>query len=354
MKNTYDSTISESPTSSSSLTSSTKLNNININDLDDNFKKINISLNDLILNNIYNSSKSLDIVGKYDLIYLFRETKKDIYLVGFLNMPTRSYYKVKSNDDIYKLNYYYKSREIKEHYNSNIYFYLDINLKYENLIRYFLNNSSFSDIISYYYKINNKTNMDNITLSDEIYTIMKESDEINIYTNYSKSLIKIYNCDNRYICQISYDKIEYNNRYDIIEDMPSDIDVLLLDFKLININDINYLQKNINNKLIDLLNTKNHFILTKLYEIDKTNEYLNCSIQNTNLIKELSEVGTFKAFENSVDILINTIYEQIPNTQNKSITQYNQINKLIYDKINNIILWSKITKYLLEFVDLDL
>ena len=101
MKNIYDSTISES---------SSKLNLINLNDLDGKFKKINISVDDF--NMITNLKKTLNIVGKYDLLYLFRDIK-DIYLAGFLNTPTRSYYKLKTNDDVYKINDYYTSRKIK-------------------------------------------------------------------------------------------------------------------------------------------------------------------------------------------------------------------------------------------------
>ena len=153
----------------SSISINSYTNIINFNDLE-NFQRINISLEDFNLLNKANSK--INIIGKYDSIYIFRENTKDIYLGGFLNMPSRSYYKIKSNNDICEINNYYSNRKEKDEYNSRMYFFLDINISYESLIRHFLNNSFNCDIITYYYRTNKKTELDNLTLSDNIYKFM--------------------------------------------------------------------------------------------------------------------------------------------------------------------------------------
>ena len=393
------STKSTKSTISTSISSSSK-NSSNKSDLNNNidldkylltdskFRKLNISVNDFNMFNKIKISHDIDIIGIYDnLLYIFK--LNDIYLTGFVNMPTRSFYKIKSLDELCLIYTFYNTRinninsnvnskNQEKVYDNNMLFLVDpsnnfINT-FESLIKYVIHNEN-CDVVKYYYNIKTQTNLDVITLYDELYNKIISDNEINFYSKYSQSLIKIINCDNTFLINIFFDKLYVRNRYDEINKIDkyisSDVNVCLQLLKLININDVNtichiYYNKNnifniFNRYFIDKLNVLNPYILNKIYEElindnlhdihnEKNFMYLKNIINNKNkvdiinkCIEDLEDKGVFRAFENSIDILIKTIYEhyninlKLDDKNDENHADYKKLDEVINDKVCQLI-----------------
>lgn len=170
-------------------------------------------------------------------------------------------------------------------------------------------------------------------------------DEINVYSKYSKSLIKIESHGGHYIADISYDPID-----DSPNNLPADVTSLFVNFPfmsiehILNMPSLTPVQIDICVLLLNNIDGVN--ILS-----DKLNEVIETSIDQ-DLIKyilgvqkrldidkqfnKLEKDGVFKAFENSVDILIKTVYEHCNNAEVGDDTRF-YIDELLKHKFNGII-----------------
>ena len=283
-------------------------------------------------------------------LYLWIEKKNNILLCATHNTPSKSWYKIKKESDIKILIDFYKSRE-KVYYNTHR-FYLNTSYDFNTLINYFkdspyIYNHIYLDERDESCKIDN----DKLTKLDiaNIYTLILKSNcsEFYLYSKYSNSKIRFENHNGFIICELNYNQIKLRNRYDPFDKfMPSDISLLMNQFELKSINDI------LNSEEIKIIEIDICVLLakdkknlsklkSKLLEIKKLQTEQVCEYIDTVIYRiksdetfiQIESDGIFKSFENSVDILIKTVFERF--NENKS-QDFTYINEILKYKVNNI------------------
>ena len=315
-----------------------------------NFNNYNL-ITDVIIPDIV---KLIGIIQQESLfdIFIWHETKHNIILCGLKNLPLKSWYKIKKESEIKLLLDFFKSRD-KVYYNTHR-FYINSNIDFISLINYvrdsdYINKNLFIDEKAEINKLD-ENKITPLDLSIQYTHILKSnSDEIYFYTKYSNSKIRFEHINGYIICELNYNHIKLRNRYDPFDKfMPFDISLLLHQFELKSIQDI--LNTNINNlnpSEIDICvllakDKKNLSKLkTKLLELKKdTNndikEYIDnviMRIKSDEIFLQIENDGVFRSFENSVDILMKTVYERF--TENKS-NDFVYINEILKYKVNNI------------------
>jgi hypothetical protein len=318
----------------------------------DNFIQINNKNNF-----IYSNQNIPDNVILYGILtltpydfYLWHETKNNIILIGLKNFPVKSWYKIKKESDIKLLQDYFKNRD-KIYYNIHR-FYLDTNIDFITLVNFlrdseFVNKNIFIDEKDEVNKID-ENKLSDIDIANHYTRILKSnSDEFYIYTRYSNSKLRFENHNGYIICELNYNHIKLRNRYDPEDKfMPTDISILLHQFELKSINNI-LESKDLSIQDIDICvllskDKKNISKLkTKLNEIkknqsDNIKDYINNvidRIKSDELFVQLENDGVFRSFENSVDILIKTVFERFNETKSDD---YAYINEILKYKVNNI------------------
>ena len=340
------------------------INNYNISSDDNNninLEEISILFSDNFINlsnikkSLYNKNdkpENIKLLGKlfdYDLW-----SYNNIILIGFPNSPTKSWYKIKTIEDINVfINYFTNKTNLN--YNSQVNLYLDIKINFNTFIKLIYMNN-FVEKVLYEDMQDIKTNkFKKLTEQEKIENLDKFTDKNSfiILTEYSKSLLEFKQYNNNIILSIKYNKLNLRNRYDKIDKyIPSDINIVLNNFNILTHND---LLKNITIETIDICN----FILfdnRKLYKNILTNllnnksintddtkikEYINKKINEIEIDEiycKLDKDGTFKAFENSLDILIKTIYEKISLPDKNYDLNMTYINDNIKNKIMNLLI----------------
>jgi len=326
----------------------------------DNFRNSDTLKNDdyFILNDT--TSKTLNIPDNVKLygililndfnLYLWIEKKNNILLCGLHNTPSKSWYKIKKESDIKLLIDFFKNRD-KIYYNTYR-FYLNTQYDFNTLINYYKDSQY---ILNHIYlderDESDKIDNDKLTKLDiaNIYTLILKSNcnEFYLYSKYSNSKIRFENHNGFIICEINYNHIKLRNRYDPFDKfLPSDVSLLINQFELKSVNDI--LSKD-EIKIIEidicvlLAKDKKNLskLKTKLIEIKKSqneeiSNYIDTvidRIRSDEIFIQIESDGIFKSFENSVDILIKTVFERF--NENKS-QDYTYINEILKYKVNNI------------------
>lgn len=287
-------------------------------------------------------------------IYIWHETKHNIILCGLKNLPIKSWYKIKKESELKLMIDFLKLRD-KIYYNTHR-FYLNSNIDFISLINYvrdsdYINKNLFIDKKSESSKLD-ENKITSLDLSIQYTNILKSNfDEIYFYTKYSNSKIKFENINGHIICELNYNHLKLRNRYDPFDKfMPFDISLLLNQFELKSIQDI----LNISNLTLEqidicvlLATDKKNLskLKIKLLELKKNMDKNICEYIDNVILRITSDEiyvqieldGIFKSFENSVDILIKTVYERfndINNDNNK--IDYGYINEILKYKVNNI------------------
>jgi hypothetical protein len=311
------------------------------------------NLND-VNSKILNIPDSVKLYGFIKLerfnLYLWIEKKNNILLCGLHNSPSKSWYKIKKEQDIKILIDFFKNKD-KVYYNSNR-FYINTTYDFSTLINYFKDSIY---ILNHIYlderDESDKIDNDKLTKLDiaNIYSLILKSNcnEFYLYTKYSNSKIKFENHNGFIICELNYNQIKLRNRYDPFDKfLPCDISLILNQFELKSINDI-LDKEEIKIYEIDIcvLLAKDKKNLSKLKiklnEIKKSqteeiSEYIGNvldRIKSDEIFINIENDGVFKSFENSVDILIKTVFERF--NENKS-QDFAYINEILKYKVNNI------------------
>jgi hypothetical protein len=344
-------------------------NDINIDDVINKIKSFSQYRNLDIYYENYNIITSIKIPENIKLIgiikcepfelFLWLETKNNILLAGLQNMPIKSWYKIKKDSEIKLLIDYFTNRD-KVYYNTNR-FYLNCGYDFSTLINYiknseYTNKHIFLDERDEVDKISNEkmseidiANLSNILAKSDI-------DEFYVYTKYSYSKIRFENHKGFIIVELNYNPLKLRNRFDPFDKfLPIDISLLLNVFEMKSINDI-LDKKDLTNFEIDICvllakDKKNLIKLrNKLTETKKTHpdvsEYIDNvidRIKSDETFIQMENDGIFRSFENSVDILLKTVYERFneikcnDNKCNDNKSQdFTYINEILKYKVNNI------------------
>ncbi len=318
-----------------------------------NFNNINISRENYNLITSVNINENIKLVGiiKHDVfdLYVWLEIKNNIVLIGLQNLPVKSWYKVKKDSEIKLLIDYFDNRD-KIYYNTHR-FYLNSNYNFNSLINY-IKNSQYTT--NYIYvnerdevdKINNDkfTDLDHANIMTEL--LSSNVDEFYIYTKYSNSKIRFENHNGFIIVELNYNQIKLRNRYDPFDKfLPFDISLLLNIFEMKSINDI-LDKKELNNMEIDICvllakDKKNlNKLKTKLLDTKKSHPDVSDYIDNVidriksdEIFIQIESDGIFRSFENSVDILLKTVFERF---NEDKCQDYTYVNDILKYKVNNI------------------
>jgi hypothetical protein len=287
-------------------------------------------------------------------LYMWQETKHNIFLCGIKNSPIKSWYKIKSETELNILRDAFSKNDKTYIMNSRFLLYSTQVADFDTLINYIINSEFIKDTIYLDEKdetnqipINKRTRFDNANIKTRI--LKSDCDEFYLYTRYSNSKLKFENHRGYFIVEMNYNQIKLRNRFEPFDKfLPVDINLILNEFELKSISDI-IDKKNIIEKDIDccVLLAKDKKNLIKLQsKLEENKEKYNYSEDIINYIElvskrvkldekfiKIEEDGIFKSFENSVDILINTIYERF-NTE--EINDYTYINDILKYKVNTI------------------
>ena len=291
-------------------------------------------------------------------LQIWHEKKHNIILCGIKNSVIKSWYKIKSEADINILKNSFTSNEKIYLCSQRFLLYSNRILDFDTLINYLLNCGFIKDNIylderdeTNQIPLDKKTRFDNANIYTRI--LKSECNEFYLYTRNSNSKLKFENHAGFFIVEINYNQIKLRNRFEPFDKfLPVDINLILNDFELKSISDI-IDNKNITEKDIDccvlLAKDKKNLLKlqTKLEENKKKYNYneniINYIAEVSSRIKfdekflKIEEDGIFRSFENSVDILLKTIYERFnsPNENNEEI-DYTYINSILKYKVNSI------------------
>lgn len=289
-------------------------------------------------------------------IYQFNK----IILIGYNNSTPKSWYKLKSINDLHIFIEYFQDTHKdtykdthkdthKDIHDKQLILYLNSKFNFKQLIKYFYFHEFIDKRI---YSENDKIDIKNITYQDMILLFDKFLETINInsvitfITKYSKSKL-ILSCNNNgYYIKILYKSFKLNNRFKILsKDVPSDIDIILLNLDITRTEDIMENINEIEEKDIDILfdiapKDKLKLYMSEIIEIKPDlDTYITkkISIIDMNItVDKMEKDGIFKAFENSLDILLKTIYERMNNSDYDQSDNMLELNKQIKNKITKI------------------
>lgn len=289
-----------------------------------------------------NIPSNIKYLGKLFNFDLWLEDTGKIILISFPNSPIKSWYKVKTIEDLnIFITYFNNINNLKK---EEITLYINNNYNFESLMKLvYFNNFTDKYIFTDLTERRRKLTDDEKLLNLEKY---KQSNHFYIYSLYSNSLLLFSNISNHYIVTIKYNKLNLRNRYDSIDKyIPSDVNIILNNFTVItteqlvntnidkNIIDIIFKLETNKVKLKELLRIIINRELSnelKLYISEKINE-----IEIDDIFNKTIKDGLFKAFENSLDILLKTVYEKLSSKDYDTNIKY--INDKLKFKIINIL-----------------
>lgn len=317
------------------------------------FEELNISIENYnIITNI-KISDNIKLIGiiksePFDL-FIWLEIKNNILLAGLQNMPIKSWYKIKKDTDIKLLIDYFINRD-KVYYNVHR-FYLNCNCDFITLLNYvknsdYTNKQIFLDERDEVNKINNDkfSELDNANLSSIL--IKSVIEEFYVYSKYSNSKLKFENHKGFIIVELNYNQIKLRNRFDPFDKfLPIDISLLLNLFEIKSINDmldkkeltpfeidicvlLAKDKKNLNKLKLKLTDAKKNHVDIAEYIDNVINR-----IKSDEIFIQIENDGIFRSFENSVDILLKTVFERFNENKCEDFTYINEILKY---KVNNI------------------
>lgn len=321
--------------------------------MDNKFIKIEIDKNNYNLITKIKISNNITFIGiiKTDIydLYIWNEIINNITLIGLQDMPIKSWYKIKKETELKTIIDYFNNKD-KIYYNCHR-FYINTNIDFMTLLNYIKNSdytlkNIYLDEKDEVNKINNDK-MTDIDSANLTYMLTKsEIDEFYVYTKYSNSKLKFENHKGYIIVEINYNQLKLRNRYNPFDKfLPFDISLILNIFDLKSINDIlNKKELEIFEIDICVLLAKDKKNLNKLKiklndikkEHSEINEYIDNvidRIKSDEIFIQIENDGIFRSFENSVDILLKTVFERL--NENKCI-DFTYINEILKYKVNNI------------------
>lgn len=328
----------------------------NINDLIIKIKEHKLFSNLLLSNDMYSLITNVKIPDNIKLLgffklqfnlYVWQEIEHNIILLAFPNSPLKSWYKIKRENEL-KIIIDYLENKDKVYYNVNR-FYLNTTHDFLTILN-FVKNSYFTSNIIYLDEKDETIKTDKLTELDNanIFSLQIKSDieYFYIYTKYSNSKLKFENHKGFIIVEINYNQLKLRNRFDPFDKfLPSDINCILNIFEIKSINDILY-KKELTDFEIDICvllakDKKNlNKLKIKLDDIKKEHPEVTDYIDNVierikcdEIFLQIESDGIFRSFENSVDILIKTIYERLNESK---CSDYTYINEILKYKVNNI------------------
>jgi len=320
---------------------------------DNNNEEITLSIDDIKkiwkkdYTEIINSKDKL--LGRLFNFNIYQYNK--MFLIGFNNSIAKSWYKLKSINELHLFIEYFKERDKSSEKSTEkqVIIYLTSRFNFKQLIKYFYFHEFMDKQI---WSENDKIDIKNITYQDEILLFdrfletVTDKSSITFITKYSKSkLILSSNCYGYYV-KILYKPFKLLNRFKILsKDIPSDIDLILLNLDVTCTKDIIENIKTIKEKDIDILFdiTPKDNIMQLMQDIVQSRpEFETYILKKISLVdmdlslNKMVKDGIFKAFENSLDILLKTIYERINNSEYDQSENMLELNKKIKDKITKI------------------
>lgn len=275
---------------------------------------------------------------------------KKMFLIGFPNSTAKAWYKIKSINDLHIFIDYFmeKQKEITE---KHLTLYLTSRFNFKQLIKYFYFHE-FMDkrILSENDKIDvkNITYQDEILLFDRFLETVTDDSSITFITKYSQSklILKSNLNNNGYYLKIFYRPFRLNNRFKILpKDAPTDIDLILLNLDIMQTTDIIKNMDIIKENDIDILfniASKDEIIPLMQNIVESRPDLESYILKKISLVDmeltfdKMVKDGIFKAFENSLDILLKTIYERINNSEYDQSENMLDLNKKIREKITKI------------------
>lgn len=293
------------------------------------------------------------LFGKLFNFNIYQHNK--MILIGFNNSPPKSWYKLKSINDLHLFIEYFKETDkgiIDKNEKSTekqLTLYITSRFNFKQLIKYFYFHEFMDKQI---WSENDKIDIKNITYQDEILLFDKFLETITLnsyitfFTKYSRSKL-ILSCNSYgFYLKILYKPFKLNNRFKILsKDIPSDIDLLLLNLDITRTKDILEHIDTIKEKDIDILFdiTSKDNIMSLIQDIvhsrPELESYITKKISLIDMDLSLDKMvkdGIFKAFENSLDILLKTVYERINNSEYDHSENMLELNKKIREKITKI------------------
>jgi hypothetical protein len=302
-------------------------------------------------------NKEITLIGRLFNFNIYQFNK--MILIGYNNSIPKSWYKLKSINDLHIFIDYFQekstNRPITEKpIDKQIILYLTSRFNFKQLIKYFYFHEFMDKQI---WSENDKIDIKNITYQDEILLFdrfletITDSSNITFITKYSKSKLILSSNKNGYYVKILYQPFKLYNRFKILsKDVPSDIDIILLNLDIIrsedimeNINKIK--EKEIEEKDIDILfdiapKDKLKLYMSQIIEIKpELDTYITKKISLIDMnitIDKMEKDGVFKAFENSFEILLKTIYERFNDSDYDQSENMLELNKKIKNKITKI------------------
>jgi len=289
-----------------------------------------------------NISENIKLLGNLYFFDIWMDTKTQILLLGFPNSPIKSWYKIKKIEELNNfINYYTNVKKYDETINIFI-DYLDFN----NIIKYLYTNKFVKNISTDLKKLDN--NKIDIELLDNFINEANSNDEFYIKTLYSESILYFKKTKSHILINIKFQKLLLRNRYELIDKyIPSDINIILNKYNVIKLEDA--IINNITTDIIDLcFELKDKSYLRKLLEIiinnnkdEEIKKYISIKISEqeiNNIFLKIEKDKIFKSFENSMDILLQTIYERTEEYSSNMLYINEKIKTKIIDIITNKII----------------
>lgn len=299
---------------------------------------------------IINIPDKVKLIGKINIFDLWEDISQNILLIAYPNSPIKSWYKIKTLDDINTfLNYFNNTNN--HNYSNEVKLYVSNHNNFDYLIKLiyfnnFIEKMLYIDLLDFKHnrmkKINNN---DKIKILDSFLT--KKS--FIVVTEYSKSILEFLISNDIITVNIYYNKLNLRNRYSNIDKyIPSDVNIVLNNLCLHNYSDLLSQTITIKNiEICELLLNNNKIlfkdILLKLLKEDldvNILQYINKKYNEIDIdiiFNKLDTDGTLKAFENSLDILLKTLYEKLSLPQTNYDLNINYINDKIKNKVNDIL-----------------
>ena len=323
------------------LSSSPSNNNLTLQDISTIYKEDFIDLTSVSQkfkkkHTCISISDNIILIGKIHDFDIWMDSKTNIMLIAFPNSPIKSWYKIKRIEELNKFINYFTD---VQNYNETVNIFINY-FDFNNLIRYLYTNNFVKNICINLKDIDNKKI--DIELLDNL--INEMDNNFYIKTKYSNSILNFKKTNKHILINIKFQKLLLRNRYETINiSVPSDVDIILSKYNIIKFDDA--ISNNLNKEIIDLcfeLNDKVY--LKKLLEIiisnnkddDEIKKYISEKIAEqeiNDIFIKMDRDKIFKSFENSMDILLQTIYERTLDYQNNML----YINEKIKLKIKEII-----------------
>lgn len=279
-------------------------------------------------------------------LYVF--VKKDSPIIfGFNDIPKLFWHTIETREDFVYLLSVYDNAKYKKDFTERKRVYIGnksiLNFDFFGFHRYFML-SKYCETTMWNSDFPNKKNMNKLSTLDTVSMMANNIDdnlhELSVHSKYSKSLVKIESHNGHYIADVMYNPIKCGN-----SNVPADVSSLFVNFLFMDMNeilsmpqltptqiDICVLLADDNKSTIELIELLNK--ITPNASDSKIVKYIEFTIKKlriNNYFYGMEKDGVFRAFENSLDILMKTVYEQCDTDENNDSPVDTKIDTEFYD-----------------------